>query len=132
MIDIESLLFSELATALRAEFPGVFVTGEEVSAPSKFPCVAIAERSNTTYTRTLDSSHNENHAVLMWQIDYYSNLTKGKKAQCKDMAKVVDGIMIGYNFTRAFFEPTSNADTSIYRMTARYRAVISKEKQIYQ
>lgn len=132
MIDLEPELFTILATALRAAFSGIFVTGEAVSAPAAFPCASIVERSNTTYSRTLDSANKEHHANLMYQCDYYSNLTSGKKTQCKAMAKVVDDIMIGYNFTRTFLEPVDNVGAGIYRMTARYTAVADNDKRIYR
>lgn len=134
IVDIESILFTELATALRAAFPSpqIFVTGEAVSAPATFPCASIVEKSNTTYDRTLDSANKEHHARLLWQFDFYSNLTSGKKTQCKAMATVVDNIMIGYNFTRTFFEPVDNVGAGIYRMAARYTAVAGTNKQIYR
>jgi hypothetical protein len=132
LIDIESILYTEIATALRAEFPDIFVTGEVVNAPPQFPCVSIVERSNTSYLRTLDGSHVENHASVLYQNDYYSNLATGKKSQCKAIAKLVDDIMIGYNFVRVFLEPIDNADTKIHRMTARYTAVVSKDNRIYR
>ena len=132
MIDIENQLFSELATALRSDFAGIFVTGEITSAPPQFPCASIVEKSNSTYERTLDSANRENHARLLWQCDFYSNLASGRKSQCKAMAKVIDDIFIGHNFVRAFLEPTDNADTKIYRMTARYTAVVSKDNRIYR
>lgn len=131
---MEPELFTELATALRAAFPSpqIFVTGEIVSAPPQFPCASIVERANTTYTRTLDSSNKENHAAVMWQMDYYSNLTSGRKSQCKTIAAVVDNIMIAKNFVRTMLEPVDNAGAGIYRITARYTAVVSNNKQIYR
>lgn len=131
-IDIEPILYTELATALRSVVEGVFVTGESVNAPPRFPCASLVERSNTTYTRTIDSSHEENHSSLMWQCDFYSNLKTGKKMQCKEMAKIVDKIMIAHNFRRTMLEPIENADPTVYRMTARYVVVISKDKFTYR
>ncbi|MFA7200685.1 MAG: hypothetical protein WC098_04650 [Bacteroidales bacterium] len=54
--DIENTVFSTVATALRDEFDGIFVAGEQVAAPSTFPAVMLVETDNSTYQRTLDSS----------------------------------------------------------------------------
>ena len=62
MINIESEVFNTVATALRDEITGIFVSGEAIAAPSSFPAVTIVEDDNSTYTRTLDSSGQEKHA----------------------------------------------------------------------
>lgn len=132
MVDIEYQLYTELAKALRDEYKGIFVTVEPVLSPSKFPAVSFAERSNTTYIRTLDSSHSENHSQVMYQVDIYSNKKTGAKAECKAIAGFIDRLMRSYNFVRSFLEPVDNIDLDVYRMTARYTGVISKEKQVYR
>ena len=43
MIDLETEVFSTVATALRAEFSGIFVAGETVAAPRP---AARASRKN--------------------------------------------------------------------------------------
>mgnify|MGYP001192941776 CR=1 FL=1 len=48
MIDVESLIFSQVAEALRVAFPGIFVSGEYVDTPAKFPAVTIVESDNST------------------------------------------------------------------------------------
>ena len=134
MIDVESMVFSTVATALRAVFSGIFVSGENVAAPSNFPAVTLVEDDNSTYVRSLDSSGQENHAQLMYSCNCYSNKSSGKKAECKAIMVVVDEQMFGMGFLRVGSGPMEmpNASASIYRMVARYRAVISKDKVIYQ
>ena len=46
MIDVESLIFSQVAEALRVAFPRIFVSGEYVDTPAKFPAVTIVESDN--------------------------------------------------------------------------------------
>ena len=48
MINIESEVFNTVATALRSEFTGIFVSGESVAAPSSFPAVTLVEDDNST------------------------------------------------------------------------------------
>ena len=48
MIDIENRVFNTVATALRAEYPGIFVSGDAVAAPKTFPAVTLALVTDTT------------------------------------------------------------------------------------
>lgn len=134
MVDIENEVFSTVATALRAEFGGIFVAGEAVAAPSSFPAVTLVEDDNSTYQRSLDSSGQENHAQLMYSCNVYSNKSAGRKTECKAILAVIDAEMFGMGFLRVGSSPmeVSNANGAIYRMVARYRATISKDKVIYR
>ena len=134
MINIEPEVFSTVATALRAQFSGIFVAGEAVAAPSTFPAVTLVEDDNSTYQRSLDSSGQENHAQLMYSCNVYSNKSAGKKAECKAILAVIDTEMFGMGFWRAGSSPMEvpNADKTIYRMVARYRATAGKNKIIHR
>lgn len=133
MIDIENEVFTIIAGKLRAEFPGIFVTGEFVKAPSSFPCVSLMEMSNSAYRRTMTNVCSENHVTVMYELNVYSNKTTGKKSECKRIAAVVDEAMQHLGFNRSFLNPIPNMeDATIYRISARYRAVVSKDKVIYR
>lgn len=134
MIDVENEIFSTVATALRAAFTGIFVSGEYVAAPSSFPAVTLVEDDNSTVSSTLDSSGHENHAQIMYTANVYSNKSSGKKAECKAILAVIDTQMFGMGFVRVVSSPMEmpNANQTIYRMVARYKATISKDKIIYR
>jgi hypothetical protein len=124
VIEIESLVFSTVATALRSAFPGIFVSGETIPAPSKFPAATLVEADDSVYEKTSDSSRTENHALKMYQADTYSNLTSGKKAQAKAIMKVIDEQMAAMGFVRVGNSPGVD-QSSYYRQIARYRGVVS-------
>lgn len=131
MVDIESMVFSQVAVALRAQFPGIYVIGEYTDAPASFPCVTISERSNTVYEASQDSGGVEHHATLLYEINVYSNKASFRKEECKSIASAADILMASIGFTRSFMQPTPNtADASIYRITARYKAVVDENKQL--
>ena len=133
MIDAEQEIFSEISAKVRAKYPKIFITGEYVSAPSSFPCISLVEIDNATFRNSQTQSGQENHAAVMYELNVYSNRTKGRKAECKEITGVMDEILMGLNFTRTMLEPVPNQDNAtIYRMLGRYRAVISKEKTIYR
>ena len=133
MIDIENELFTKIATAIRAEFSGAYVVGEYVNAPSKFPAVYIVEQDNTVNRETRDTSGIENFADVMYQVDIYSNKNKGKKSECKAIAALVDEQFAALGFTRSFLNPVPNIDDgTIYRMTGRWIATVSKDNIVYR
>lgn len=132
MIDFESELFSEVEKQVRENYPKVFMTGEPVSAPPSFPCVSLEEIDNAVFRNSQTQEGEENHAAVTYELNVYSNKKTGKKAECREIAGFLDGILAGMNFTRMMLEPAPNRDASIYRMLGRYRAVISKNGTIYR
>lgn len=133
MIDYENWIYTLIATALRDEFESINVYGEVVRKPAEFPTVMIDERNNSALERTQDSGSLENHAQLMYEVNVYSNKQAGKKAECKAILKVIDDEFQKLGFTRTLKEPIDNLDdATIYRMVARYTAVISADGTIYR
>lgn len=122
MIDIETKIYSPLATALKAEYPDIFVTGEPVPTPGKPLVVGIVQQDNYMSANKLDNSGRERFSTLMFQIDVYSNLQTGKKSKCKEVMNFIDEMMFKLNFTRLSLTPIPSPDTGYYRYTARYRA----------
>ena len=58
----------------------------------------------------------------------FPNKATGKKSECKAIIKIIDNIMLSLGFDRPFLNPIPNQeDATIYRMKARYVAVVSKE-----
>lgn len=133
MIDIESKVFSSIATALRAQFSGIYVYGEYVKSPSSFPCVSFVEMDNYPVVQTQDSTNLENHANVLYEVNIYSNKKSGKKTECRTIAAFVDSEMQKLGFTRLMLNPIPNVDdATIYRMVGRYKAVVSKNEEIYR
>lgn len=134
MIDAENTVFTNIAVALRSQFPGIYVTGELIPAPSSFPAVLIVEADNSAYRRTMDLAGTESHAIVMYQIEAVSNLQTGKKSQCKSIMAIVDEEMQKLGFVRIGNGPVDmpSIDAAIHRRVARYRAVIGKNGAIHR
>ena len=133
MISVENEIFDKVSTSVRTKFPNVNMTGEYVKSPSSFPHVSLEEKDNSVLISTQTSTEYENHATLMYEANVYSNKTKGKKTECKEIISVLDSEMEALGFTRTMLQPIPNMDdATIYRITARYTAIISKDKYIYR
>lgn len=132
-VAFEDELFTRIATAIRTEFPGTFVVGEYVNAPSRFPAVYIVEQDNAVHRAGRDTANIENFSDVMYQVDIYSNKNKGKKAECKAIAAFVDAQFAALGFTRTVLTPVPNMDDgTIYRMTGRFQAVVGNDNMIYR
>jgi hypothetical protein len=81
MIDAENEIFTGIATALRAQYSKIFVTGEYVSAPSSFPCVSLVEIDNATFRNSQTQDGKENHVAVTYELNVYSNKKTGKKTE---------------------------------------------------
>lgn len=122
MIDVENLIYTPIAEALRAEFPGITVSGQYVPAPSGFPFVSIVEQDNYISTEHLDSGDRETFATLMYEVTVYSDKANGKKAVCRSIMKFIDDLLYAKNFRRLSLSPVPNLENAtIYRLVARYR-----------
>lgn len=133
MIDCENEIFNKVAESVKAVYPSVFISGEYIRTPSKFPFVSLIEMSNTAYDRTQSSGSLENHASLMYEVNIYSNKKSGKKSECKAIATLIDNELAALGFSRTMLQPIPNMDdATIYRITGRFTAVISKDKAIYR
>ena len=133
MIDMETETFNEVSARVREKYPNIFMTGEYVKSPPSFPCISLVEVDNATFRNSQTADGQENHVAVMYELNVYSNRTKGKKAECKEISGFIDEILMGLNFTRTMLEPVPNQDNAtIYRMLGRYRAVIGKTHTIFR
>ena len=128
MISCENPLFSAIAAVIRAQYSNSYVTGEYVPSPPQFPAVSIVEIDNYPYKRTRTNQTIEHQVVAVYEVNVYSNKTKGKKAECKAIAALVDDEFMKRGFERVSLAPIQNMnDATIYRMTGRYRGVVGED-----
>lgn len=109
----------------------IFMTGEYIDSPSKFPAVSIIEASNVVYQK-MRTTKIENHAKVMYEVNIFSNLSGFRKAESEAILSVVDDEFAKLNFTRIMWTPASNIqDATIYRIVARYEGVVDGDGVIY-
>ena len=133
MIDIENALFDKLANLLETEFSELAdnVYSEIPNEISSFPLVVITEVSNLNYIRGQDNNEFENYATIAYDVNIYSNKISGAKLECKAILNKLDIMFLNYNFRRISYIPFKNNDDNVYRLTARYQAVVSNDYRLY-
>lgn len=131
MIDIESEVYARVTTRLRSSYNPISISNEETRTPSKFPFASVVEIDNYTFKRTMDSGSNENHAQVVYEVTVASNKTTGRKAECKAILSDIDEIFTGIGFTRSMTNPVPMEDATIFKLVARYSAIVDKSGKIY-
>lgn len=135
MIDFEKEIFNNIAQVVRNVHSdtGVMVYSSYPKSLDKFPIVTIELAHNNTYKKSLTNTNLENHAVYMFDVNVYSNLTVGAKTQVKAILDTVDTTFQHFGFRRVSSQALPNTeDATIYRMIARYDGIISKTGQVYR
>lgn len=130
MIDIENIVISEVAKAVRAAFladhPGLVVYGYEQALPESFPCVTVFMSDNYTHRQSQEFGKlRENHANVAFTVNVFTNNTNGKKELAKAIYNVVDETLQDLKLTRIIAAPTPNIDRTIYRITGRYTGIVA-------
>lgn len=132
MIDVEFAIYNSVVSDLKLIYPDITATGDVSSSPAKFPAVSIVEINNSVLPR-MRTHKIENAVSVSYEVNIYSNKTGYNKIEAKEILSVIDGTFERIGFTRAFCNPVQNLDDArIYRIVARYEAVIDKDFWIYQ
>lgn len=139
IIDIENDIFAAVAVPLREKYGkdskgqyNIWVSGESADVPAKFPAVTIEEKDNYVYTRARTTKI-ENAANVMYEINVYTNRVGYKKQDAQEIMSFIDEILSSLGFTRTMMQPIDNlSEATIYRMVARYEAIVDTDFMIYQ
>lgn len=129
--DIEADVFDAIETALETKYGNIFITSEYVHSPERFPAVSLIQEDDAAFLPALDSE-GSHHSQVMFEANVYSNLASGRKSQVKEIMQTIDEKMSKLGFVRLSRQPMTlpNAETSIYRMNARYRTVVDENKRL--
>ena len=123
MNDIFAKVYDPIAKALREEFSGIYVTGENIIAPTNLPAVSIVEADNYIDTNAMSTKADEEYSIVMFEVEIFTNQAGYKQTQARNILNFIDAILYDLNFTRLSVTPVPNmANSSIYRLVARYRA----------
>lgn len=127
MVDRENEIYAAVAVPLRAQFSGIDVASEYVASPATLPHVSIVEMDNYQPEQLMSTAAEEAYSAVTYEVNAYSNLVSGKKAQVRSIIGFIDGLLTGMGFRRASVVVVPNeANASIYRMTARYTGIAHK------
>ena len=133
MIDVENAIFDFVAKRVREAFAreNILVSSEYTEFPARFPAATIWEADNSVYEK-MRTTRIENAVKLLYEANVYSNKTVYRKTEAQNIMNVIDGAFTELGFTRTLCQPVSNLmDEKIYRMLARYEAVVDRDHWVY-
>ena len=131
MIDIENEVYTKVSTVVKAVHSDVKTASVTILSPSELPFLCIEETDNFCYTES-QTNDLENHCVVTYELNVFSNKASGKKSQCKEILKTADEEMKSLGFSRITSTAIVLDDATKYRLFARYQAVVSKDQVIYR
>ena len=129
MIDVESLVFDRVYASMSELVPEGNFSSQYVPTASSFPFVTLMEMDNMTDTQHQSTALDEEYAIITYEANVYAT----DKVECREVMDALDRVMIRLNFTRISMATIPNlADRTIFRITARYRAVADQNKRLYR
>lgn len=132
MIDVNNVVFTTVATAVRDNHVGATVIGEYTRKPSKFPTVTLDEIQNVMVDRLEDSSNEEKFAGVAYRLQVFSNKQNGKKSEAREIFATADAEMRRMGFRRVSYTTTPEIyKSTVYEITATYEAIVSWEGYVY-
>lgn len=133
MIDIENDINDIIKPIILASYPSANIIGNSLeNDPDTFPTISLYEADNYPVVDTQDSSSNENHVHVMYEVAIYTNKPDSKKSQAKSILKIIDEEFNKLGFTRTMKNPISRGNASIFELLTRYEAKVGKDKTIYR
>lgn len=131
MIDKSNEVFDRVMTYVMSQHSGLTEENfgsDDVDAPSVFPFVSIVQSESRTSRDHQDDRLRENKAVLLFQIEVYSNKRGGKRSECRKIHAEIDDCMMRMNFIResAGFR-TNLTNNSIARHVSTYSVLADNE-----
>ena len=129
MIDHEVDIFNEMYTVVAPLCASKKFVSSQIISPTALPAASLIEMDNSTVRERQSSTPGENYAVITYQLDVFAKT----KSQCREVFKTADDrmILLGFNRMSANYID-NNANTSVHRYVARYRAEIDPEGIIYR
>ena len=125
MIDIENDVFQMVSMALlNSIYTGTTVLPEYTESISELPAVTVVESDNNVFRR-MRTENIENAVNVVYEVNVFSDKVGAKKQEAKGILSVIDDAFTTHGFTRMMqFTVPNFADSRIYRIVARYAAVV--------
>lgn len=124
MIDIENYQYTRVKNGVLSLCPNSGTT-EVQTTPPEFPYMSFVQKDNPMYRGSMDSDSKENHVNPMIQIDVYTMGTT-QKTDCKKIMAKIDETMQADGWERTYGPQPIATGKDYYRMTMRYRGIVSK------
>jgi len=126
VIDVESLVFDTVFNGVTSVYPDMNISKGFIEESATYPCIVVRETGNLPVQSMNTDDCAENYTRLTYQIDIYSDKAGIARSECRELLKLVDGIMQSMKFRRTHMNEPLNIERSIFRQYARYTVIVDK------
>lgn len=134
MIDVENKIFTDIYNAVIASYPNAFISAVEVLVEPTFPAVFVRVEQSMPTRRYINSARTEPFRDLTIDINVYSDLLSGRKAETKAIMTIIDNEMTAMGFDQSAMNPldlTNSENKLIARLFARYTGSVDENGIFY-
>ena len=131
MINNANELFTRITTALKEYDSSVRTSSVYTNTPSSYPFVSIELINDDIYENGIDSGDVENFANLAYEINVYTD-GNTRMSNAWKLLGVADDLMKSIGFLRISATPMQDQNETLYRIVARYEAVVGKDLHTYR
>lgn len=120
-------VFTRIATKLREKYgkQNIYIVGERVYEPSKFPCVWLVEIDSAPVEAYTDLSLSDSQRRSTFEVQVFSNLSVGATEQASEICDEVGEQFRQIGYLCNMSQPYDNGyDANIKRHVARFTRVL--------
>lgn len=123
-------IYTRVRTAVLAVASTAFITSTYTPTPSKFPAVFVREVGKFTPTKCISLGNTEDVKEVTIEVQIYSNKTSGAKTEADGILSAIETALKTAYFYEISAAPIDNADSSLYRLVARFRRIVGGAETI--
>lgn len=129
MIDVESYIFNAIYDDIAPLCAKNGYRSVQGQVPTVFPAVNLYEMDNRINTNLWSNSGSDDYAILTYEAHVFATT----KAECRKVAKTLDGKLIRMNMTRlsGAYSPNT-ANSKVFEFVARYRVGVDENGVLYR
>lgn len=128
MSRIESLVYTAVRADVLELYDQAYVTGSYTPNIEKFPCVYIHLNEMSVVERGIDTTSIDNQVRVVFTVEVYTDYKSQKKLAAETLFDQVNRTMTGMGFVQTFYSPTPNMDTTIHRITGRFKGIVKYDE----
>ena len=124
--DIESMVYDTVSKAAKAAYPTLSTASWYGVTPPSFPFAYIVQTQDSDWGPSITSNHENEAYSITFEVDVYSDLESGKKAEAKAISNYIASVMKAMGFRQTLggrpVDMTDASNRALARYLSRYEA----------
>jgi len=126
--DIEAKVYDTVSKAAKEAYPTLSTASWYGATPPSFPFAYIVQTEDSDYIPSITSNHENEAYSISFEVDVYSNLAAGRKAEAKAISNHIAALMKAMGFRQMLggrpIDMTDSKNRSLARYFSRYEAKV--------